>query len=131
MTASMDYLNEAQGILERIRATQMDAVARAAEICTASIAGGGLVHLFGSGHSRMFVEEMFPRHGSFPGFHPIVELSLTYHNPVVGSNGQRQAMHEDGWDEHLLHPIHDVKQQRDPQQADDGMDIKLGNQDDH
>lgn len=92
MTASLDYLNEAQGILERIRATQMEAVARAAEICTTSIAGGGLVHLFGSGHSRMFVEEMFPRHGSFPGFHPIVELSLTYHNPVVGSNGQRQAM---------------------------------------
>src|SRR5205823_3667504 len=28
----------------------------------------------------------------FPGFHPIVELSMTYHNPVVGANGQRQAM---------------------------------------
>jgi uncharacterized phosphosugar-binding protein len=38
------------------------------------------------------VEEVFPRYGSFPGFHPIVELSMTYHNPVVGPNGQRQAM---------------------------------------
>ena len=28
----------------------------------------------------------------FPGFNPIVELSLTFHNPVVGANGQRQAM---------------------------------------
>ena len=28
----------------------------------------------------------------FPGFNPIVELSLTYHNNVVGANGQRQAM---------------------------------------
>ncbi len=65
---------------------------RAAEICTNSIAGDGLVHLFGTGHSRMFIEEMFPRHGSFPGFHPIVELSLTFHNQVVGANGQRQAM---------------------------------------
>ena len=35
---------------------------------------------------------MFPRYGSFPGFHPIVELSMTYHTDVVGSNGQRQAM---------------------------------------
>ena len=51
-----------------------------------------MVHLFGSGHSRIFVEEMWPRYGSFPGFNPIVELSLTFHNPVVGSNGQRQAM---------------------------------------
>lgn len=90
--AALAYLNAAQGILDRIRATQMDALERAAEICTASIAGDGLVHLFGTGHSRMFIEEMFPRHGSFPGFHPIVELSLTYHNQIVGANGQRQAM---------------------------------------
>src|SRR4030095_3652007 len=43
-------------------------------------------------HSRIMVEEMWPRYGSFPGFNPIVELSLTFHNPVVGANGQRQAM---------------------------------------
>ena len=90
--AALAYLNAAQGILDRIRTTQMDALERAAEICTASIVGDGLVHLFGTGHSRMFIEEMFPRHGSFPGFHPIVELSLTYHNQIVGANGQRQAM---------------------------------------
>jgi uncharacterized phosphosugar-binding protein len=92
MKATLAYLEAAQAILERIRATQLEAIEQAAEICARSIAGGGLVHLFGSGHSRMFIEEMFPRHGSFPGFHPIVELSLTFHNPVVGANGQRQAM---------------------------------------
>jgi len=27
-----------------------------------------------------------------PGFNPIVELSLSFHNLVVGANGQRQAM---------------------------------------
>ncbi|MEZ4659958.1 MAG: SIS domain-containing protein [Caldilineaceae bacterium] len=86
------YLDAAQAILERIRTTQLENIERAAEICTTSIAGDGLVHLFGTGHSRMFVEEMFPRHGSFPGFHSMVELSLTFHNQVVGSNGQRQAM---------------------------------------
>ena len=51
-----------------------------------------MVHVFGSGHSRIMVEELWPRYGSFPGFNPIVELSLTYHNNVVGANGQRQAM---------------------------------------
>ena len=90
--SAFKYLDQAQAILERIRATQTDAIEQAAELCAQSIAGDGLVHLFGTGHSRIFVEEMFPRHGSFPGFHPIVELSLTYHNLVVGSNGQRQAM---------------------------------------
>ncbi len=92
MNPAVAYLDAAQTILERIRATQLPALEQAAEICAASIAGDGLVHLFGTGHSRIFVEEMYPRHGSFPGFHPIVELSLTYHNQVVGANGQRQAM---------------------------------------
>jgi uncharacterized phosphosugar-binding protein len=92
MNAAFAYLDAAQAILERIRTTQMEAIGRAADLCTTTIANEGLVHLFGTGHSRMFLEEMFPRHGSFPGFHPIVELSLTYHNQIVGANGQRQAM---------------------------------------
>lgn len=103
--ASLDYLTQAKAILDRIESTQLDAIERAAELCAQTIAGNGLVHLFGTGHSRIFVEEMFPRHGSFPGFHPIVELSLTYHNLVVGSNGQRQAMfleHVEGFGQVIL-----------------------------
>lgn len=92
LDSSREYLRQAMQILEKIEATQMDAIRQAAELCAQSIAGGGLVHLFGTGHSRILIEEMYPRHGSFPGFHPIVELSLTYHNQVVGANGQRQAM---------------------------------------
>lgn len=102
---ALDYLDAAQSILSHIRATQMHQIERAADLCTETIAGDGLVHLFGTGHSRIFVEEMFPRHGSFPGFHPIVELSLTYHNLVVGSNGQRQAMfleHVEGFGQVIL-----------------------------
>src|SRR5512139_813599 len=103
--ASLNYLKEAKSILECIEATQLVAIERAADLCAQTIAGDGLVHLFGTGHSRIFVEEMFPRHGSFPGFHPIVELSLTYHNLVVGSNGQRQAMfleHIEGFGQVIL-----------------------------
>lgn len=91
-TASARYLDEASGIIERIAATQLPAIDRAAQLCAGAIAAGGLVHCFGTGHSRIPVEELFPRHGSFPGFHPIVELSLTNHTQVVGANGQRQAM---------------------------------------
>jgi uncharacterized phosphosugar-binding protein len=87
-----EFIRQSQAILERIQATQMEAIERASELCAQTIAQNGLVHMFGTGHSRIFVEEMFPRHGSFPGFHPIVELSLTFHNVVVGANGQRQAM---------------------------------------
>ncbi len=92
MDPARSYLDAALEIVTRVRETQMEKIAQAADICSRCIANEGLVHLFGTGHSRMFIEEMYPRHGSFPGFHPIVELSLTYHNQVVGANGQRQAM---------------------------------------
>lgn len=91
--AARAYLDAARSVIDHIRNTQMGAIEAAAEICAETIAKRGLVHLFGTGHSRIMVEEIFPRHGSFPGFHPIVELSLTYHNQVVGANGQRQAMY--------------------------------------
>ena len=89
----LDWLTEAQRLLARLGETQAGAIAEASAWCADAIAGGGLVHLFGTGHSRIPVEEMFPRYGSYPGFNPIVELSMTFHTQVVGANGQRQAMY--------------------------------------
>jgi uncharacterized phosphosugar-binding protein len=86
------WVAEASALLERLVATQAEAIERASQWCAAAIGSGGLVHLFGTGHSRIPVEEMFPRYGSYPGFNPIVELSMTFHTQVVGANGQRQAM---------------------------------------
>jgi uncharacterized phosphosugar-binding protein len=85
------YLERCRELVERV-AAQTVAVRTAADWFAASILAGRMVHVFASGHSRIMVEEMWPRYGSFPGFNPMVELSLTFHNPVVGSNGQRQAM---------------------------------------
>lgn len=87
-----EYFKTVRDVLARIEATQADAIEEAATMCAHTIAGGGLVHVFGSGHSRIIVEELWPRYGSFPGFHPIVELSLTVYHQVAGANGQRQAM---------------------------------------
>src|SRR5437762_9958467 len=85
------FLAAARALLDRLEA-QSEAIDAASELCADAIGAGGLVHLFGTGHSRIPVEEMFPRYGSYPGFHPIVELSMTFHTQVVGANGQRQAM---------------------------------------
>ncbi|MEV4179096.1 SIS domain-containing protein [Nonomuraea sp. NPDC049709] len=89
---TLSWISAAMKVLEEVQRTQEDALARAAKLAARSIARDGVVYAFGTGHSRMPVEEIFPRYGSFPGFHPIVELSMTFHNQVVGANGQRQAM---------------------------------------
>jgi len=91
MTPGEAYLDKAEELLATARA-QLPAVREAAGWFAGSILAGRMVHVFGSGHSRIMVEEMWPRYGSFPGFNPIVELSLSFHNLVVGANGQRQAM---------------------------------------
>ena len=89
---ALPWIAAATAVLEQIAGTQAGAIEEASTWCADAIAGDGLVHLFGTGHSRIPVEEMFPRYGSYPGFNPMVELSMTFHTQVVGANGQRQAM---------------------------------------
>lgn len=88
---STAYLEKCRCLIDAA-AAQHDAILQAAGWFAKTILAGRMVHLFGSGHSRIMVEEMWPRYGSFPGFNPIVEQSLSFHNLVVGANGQRQAM---------------------------------------
>lgn len=92
VTALGRWLDAARSLLDHIASTQMESLESASAMSAEAIARGGLVHLFGSGHSRIPVEEMFPRYGSFPGFHPMAELSMTFHTEIVGTNGQPQAM---------------------------------------
>src|SRR3954469_17486196 len=87
----IDYLQKCRELIDVVE-RQQPQVRAAADVFAKTILAGRMVHLFASGHSRILVEEMWPRYGSFPGFNPIVELSLTFHNLVVGANGQRQAM---------------------------------------
>ena len=91
MSPAEEFLNKSENLVNVVR-QQLPEIQQAADWFSETILAGRMVHLFGSGHSRILVEEMWPRYGSFPGFNPIVELSLTFHNLVVGANGQRQAM---------------------------------------
>jgi uncharacterized phosphosugar-binding protein len=92
MSASGSFLEAARELLLCLEQTQDAALEQGAEICAEAVGRDGLIHAFGTGHSRIPVEELFPRYASFPGFHPIVELSMTFHTEVTGANGQRQAM---------------------------------------
>jgi len=80
------FRTEVTAVLDRIWSTQSDAIRRAARMMAESIAGGGLVHLFGSGHSVLPVQDMFPRYGSYPVFHPLMDARLMWQD-VLGSGG--------------------------------------------
>ncbi len=91
MSYTKQYLQKGKEIIDVVE-KQEAKIQEVAQLFAKSILDGRMVHLFGSGHSRMMVEEMWPRYGSFPGFNPIVEHSLSSHQMVTGANGQRQAM---------------------------------------
>ena len=93
LPAAERFYREALARLSTLLDSQREALDRAAALCTEAIASGGLVHLFGCGHSRMLCEEMTPRQGCFVGWHTIVELALSFHNQIVGPNGLRQSLH--------------------------------------
>jgi uncharacterized phosphosugar-binding protein len=93
LSAAERFYHEALGRLQTLLDGQRRELDQAAQWCTEAIAADGLVHLFGCGHSRMLCEEMTPRQGCFVGWHTLVELGLTYHNPIVGPNGLRQSLH--------------------------------------
>src|ERR1041384_374136 len=85
-----EWMQNAVAVMNQIQQTQTDAIRRAAEAMAGSIQAGRWVHTFGCGHATIPVEEMYPRIGGFVGFHPMVELPLTFFTRIVGEMGVHQ-----------------------------------------
>lgn len=89
--SAVTYISKAHELLEKIEATQSENIAAAAREMANSIAAGGLVHVFGSGHSAIPVQDIFPRYGSFVGFHPLLDPRLMW-TTVTGPGGARELL---------------------------------------
>lgn len=85
-----EWLHNARNVMDAIETTQMDVIRRAAGIMADSIQAGRWVHAFGCGHATLPVEEMYPRIGGFVGFHPMIELPLSFFTHIVGEMGVHQ-----------------------------------------
>ena len=89
---ALNWLSNTRAVMYDIQATQLPAIRRAAELMADSIAAERWVHTFGCGHATIPVEEMYPRIGGFVGFHPMVELPLTFFTRVTGEMGIHQFL---------------------------------------
>ena len=87
---ALEWLNKARNIMTQIEETQMNNIRRAAEVMADSIECGRWVHSFGCGHATLPVEEMYPRIGGFVGFHPMIELPLSFFTRITGEMGVHQ-----------------------------------------
>jgi uncharacterized phosphosugar-binding protein len=89
---AQQWLNNARQVMARIEETQMDNIRKAAEIMADTIEAGRWVHTFGCGHATIPIEEMYPRIGGFVGFHPLIELPLTFFTRITGEMGVHQFL---------------------------------------
>jgi uncharacterized phosphosugar-binding protein len=89
---ALTWLSNTRAVMDDIQATQLPAIHRAAELMADSIAAERWVHTFGCGHATIPIEEMYPRIGGFVGFHPIIELPLTFFTRITGEMGIHQFL---------------------------------------
>jgi uncharacterized phosphosugar-binding protein len=89
---SNDWLSATRRVLDDIESSQLPSIQRAAELMADSIGADHWVHTFGCGHATIPVEEMYPRIGGFVGFHPMVELPLTFFTHITGEMGIHQFL---------------------------------------
>ncbi|MDD2293888.1 MAG: sugar isomerase domain-containing protein [Bacteroidales bacterium] len=89
---AQEWLKNAQGVMNKIDATQMENIKKVAEVMADTIQAGRWVHTFGCGHANLPIEEMYPRIGGFVGFHPLCELPLTFFTHITGEMGIDQFL---------------------------------------
>lgn len=89
---SKRWLSATRTILDDIENSQLPAIQQAATLMADSIGAERWVHTFGCGHATIPVEEMYPRIGGFVGFHPMVELPLTFFTRITGEMGIHQFL---------------------------------------
>ncbi len=87
---AQEWLKNARGVMSRIEETQMENIRKAAEVMADTIECGRWVHTFGCGHATLPIEEMYPRIGGFVGFHPMIEIPLSFFTHITGEMGVHQ-----------------------------------------
>jgi uncharacterized phosphosugar-binding protein len=90
---AQQWLTNTRSVLDKIEQTQLPNIRKAAEAMADTIQAGRWVHTFGCGHATIPVEEMYPRIGGFVGFHPMVELPLTFFTHITGEMGIHQFLY--------------------------------------
>ncbi|MFS0837221.1 SIS domain-containing protein [Paenibacillus sp. UNC499MF] len=83
MNTYFDVIGE---LLNKVRTEQAGPIREAAEKVAACIQDGGIIHLFGCGHSHILTEEVFYRAGGLVPIRPIFVEKLMLHEGAVRSS---------------------------------------------
>jgi uncharacterized phosphosugar-binding protein len=77
------------GLIHRFTVEQGEAIERAADLVVASLADGGVLHIFGSGHSQMAAQEIYLRAGGLAAVNAILDPNLSFYGTVNSDRLER------------------------------------------
>ncbi len=89
--SNLHYITKVTEVIQKIDETQAENIKKAAELCAEAIGSGKMAHLFGSGHSVLPIQDMFPRYGGVVGWHPLMDPRLMWNN-VIRGGGARELL---------------------------------------
>lgn len=80
------YFNTIKELLNIILESEFKSLEQASSAIAQSIIDGGIVHIFGCGHSHILCEEMYYRAGGLAPVHPILDTGLMLHEGAAKSS---------------------------------------------
>ncbi|SMB97428.1 Uncharacterized protein, contains SIS (Sugar ISomerase) phosphosugar binding domain [Thermanaeromonas toyohensis ToBE] len=83
MVGAEEYLGRAINGLKQIKGTQAEKLKAAGRMVAECIASGGILHIFGCGHSHILAEEIFYRAGGLACVNPILDSGIMLHEGAV------------------------------------------------
>jgi len=80
------YMQAIRALLEDLSASQADAIDQSATSVVRAVKAGGIIFLFGTGHSHMLAEEGHYRAGGFAPVIPMLVTNLMIHESATSSS---------------------------------------------
>lgn len=88
--AFAEYIDGLQAVLSQIKREQAGQIERAGQMVADSLAAGGIVHAFGTGHSHLIANEAFFRAGGIAAVNPILDERLIFLKGALESTRSEQ-----------------------------------------
>ena len=85
------YISRLAALIQQASAANAVAFETVSKRLADTLQSDSLIHLYGSGHSVLPVQEAFPRYGSYVGFNPLTDPRVMWHN-VLGAGGVRELL---------------------------------------
>ncbi len=80
-----EYSTAIKRLMDEIDSAEQEAMEKTADAIATTVAAGGVLHVFGAGHSHMLAEEIFYRAGGLVPVNAIFDPGLMVHNGAARS----------------------------------------------